>query len=109
MADENDPSVCVVGGAGHVGAPLPVLLASHGFRTLIYDTNPASVEQLASGKMPFLEADTEELLGKVLRGGLLTFTSRAADIARVSYVVLTIGTPIDEFHNPELRVIRECI
>jgi UDP-N-acetyl-D-mannosaminuronic acid dehydrogenase len=109
MADENGPSVCVVGGAGHVGAPLAIVLASHGFRTLIYDTNPASVEQLASGKMPFLEADTEELLGKVLRGGLLSFTSRAADIARVSYVVVTIGTPIDEFHNPELRVIRECI
>ena len=34
--------VCVVGGAGHVGAPLAGVLASRGFRTLIYDINLGS-------------------------------------------------------------------
>jgi UDP-N-acetyl-D-mannosaminuronic acid dehydrogenase len=92
-----------------VGAPLAILLASRGFDTVIYDVNPAAIECLASGKMPFLEGDAEELLEKALQAGMLSFTSQAADIDRVSYVILTIGTPIDEFHNPMLRVIRDCI
>jgi UDP-N-acetyl-D-mannosaminuronic acid dehydrogenase len=109
MQAVKDPSVCVVGGGGHVGAPLAIVLASRGVHTLIYDVNPASIELLASGSIPFLEADATGLLNKALRDGMLSFTSRPADIALASYVILTIGTPIDEFHNPMLRVIRDCV
>ncbi len=101
--------ICIVGGAGHVGAPLALVFAKHGFRTLIYDVNPAALETLARGRMPFLEEGGEELLREVLPTGRLTMSSNVADVANVPHVILTIGTPIDEFHNPMLRVVLECI
>ena len=103
------PQVCVVGGAGHVGAPLAIVLANKGFRTLIFDVNPQSMEKLACGKMPFLEEGGEPLLHDVLAEKMLAFTTDASQVSGVPYVIVTIGTPIDEFHNPELGLIKHCI
>ena len=101
--------VCIVGGAGHVGAPLALVLAKHGFRTLIYDVNRAALDTLASGKMPFLESGGPELLREVLPTGRLGWSSDIADLAGIPQIILTIGTPIDEFHNPMLRVVLDCV
>jgi len=101
--------ICVVGGAGHVGAPLALVLAKHGFRTLIYDINRTTLETLASGRLPFLEHGGPELLQEVLPTGRLGFSSDPADVAGIPHVILTIGTPIDEFHNPMLRVVLDCV
>jgi UDP-N-acetyl-D-mannosaminuronic acid dehydrogenase len=101
--------VVVVGGAGHVGAPLSIVLAKKGFRTLIYDISQRALDTLAKGKLPFLEDGGEPLLNEVLKDGMLGFSKNVADIAGVPYVVLTIGTPVDEFHNPVLHVLTECM
>jgi NAD(P)-dependent dehydrogenase (short-subunit alcohol dehydrogenase family) len=45
--------VCVVGGGGHVGLPLALTFADAGFRTLIYDTNAATVAKIRRAEMPF--------------------------------------------------------
>ena len=104
-----DIDVCVVGGAGHVGAPLAIVLASKGLSTLIYDINAKSMETLAAGKMPFLEEGAEELLAKVLPTKKLSFTTEVSKLAQARYIVVTIGTPIDEFQNPMLRLVEECM
>ena len=101
--------VCVVGGAGHVGAPLAMVFARHGFRTLIYDINKVALEKIASGQLPFLEEGGPELLAEVLPTGRLGFSSDIKSVAGIPNVILTIGTPIDEFHNPLVRVVDECI
>jgi len=92
-----------------VGAPLALVLAKHGFRTLIYDINRNTLETLASGRLPFLEHGGPELLQEVLPTGRLGFSSNPADLAGIPNVILTIGTPIDEFHNPMLRVVLDCV
>jgi UDP-N-acetyl-D-mannosaminuronic acid dehydrogenase len=86
-----------------------MVFAKHGFRTLIYDVNPVALETLARGQLPFLEEGGEELLREVLPTGRLSFSSDPASVARARHVILTIGTPIDEFHNPMLRVVIECV
>ena len=48
--------VCVVGGAGHVGVPLALVLAESGLRTLILDINKAAMEMMAAGQLPFLSS-----------------------------------------------------
>jgi len=100
--------VCVVGGAGRVGLPLSIVFASRKQRVLIYDLNQQSIKVIRSGKMPFHEQDAEPLLQGALSQGLLTFTSRADDVARARAVVITIGTPVDEFLTPSLRVMTRC-
>ena len=101
--------VCVVGGAGHVGAPLAIVLASRGMRTLAYDINVAWLDLLRSGKIPFFEAGAEPLLAKVLGDGKISFSSDPAQVAGVPVLIVTIGTPIDEFHNPKVDVVTRCI
>src|SRR5262249_45386252 len=101
--------VCIVGGAGHVGAPLAIVLATKGLRTLVYDVNLRTMELLASGTMPFFEEGATPLLKQALAEQRLSFTSEPSGAAGVPIVVVTIGTPIDEFHNPLLSVIQKCI
>jgi UDP-N-acetyl-D-mannosaminuronic acid dehydrogenase len=101
--------VAVVGGAGHVGIPLSLVLADRGFRTLIYDVNQAAIQSLQAGRLPFIEEDGEVLLGKALKAGTLEFSHNPADLRGIPAVVLTIGTPIDEFHNPNLNILTRAM
>ena len=100
--------VCVVGGAGHVGVALALVLADSGFKTLILDINKAALETIAAGRLPFFEEGGEAILEKVLAGGGLAFSSDAKSVAQATFVVVTIGTPIDEFHNPEVSNLTRC-
>jgi len=106
---DGEYDICVIGGAGHVGTPLALVLASKGFRTLIYDINPAALANLQRGEVPFIEDGGEEMLSEVLPTGRLGFTSDPEAIRNVPNLILTIGTPIDEFHNPVRSVVTECV
>lgn len=99
----------MVGGAGHVGAPLAIVFASKGVRTLAYDVNRRALEDLSAGRLPFLEVGGEPLLAETLKAGTLCFSSDAASVASVPILIVTIGTPIDEYHNPRLQVMARCL
>lgn len=101
--------VVVVGGAGHVGAPLAIVLASKGIRTGAYDLHKQNLELLARGELPFLEAGGESLLKQVNKAGDLIFSSDPAVVTGVPIIIVTIGTPIDEYHNPRLELISRCL
>jgi UDP-N-acetyl-D-mannosaminuronic acid dehydrogenase len=88
--------------------PLSIVFASKKQRVLIYDLNQQAMDVVGSGRMPFREQDAEPLLRDVLAKGLLTFTGRADDVAGARAVVITIGTPVDEFLTPSLRVMTRC-
>jgi len=94
----------VVGGCGHVGLPLALSFADSGYRVGINDIDVAKIEQVKSGSVPFLETGAEELLRKLLPGGRLEFDAEPGMLSRTDTVVLVIGTPIDEFMNPSVRV-----
>ena len=64
---------------------------------------------LESGEMPFLEEGGEEALKRVLKSRTLGFSSSPADIKDIPFVIITIGTPVDEFQNPEVRRVTDCI
>jgi len=100
-----DPlDVVVVGGCGHVGLPLALSLADSGYRVGIDDIDAAKIEQVRSGSVPFLENGAEALLRKLLPSGRLELSADPGLLARTDTVILVIGTPIDEFMNPSVRV-----
>src|ERR1041384_6680184 len=78
--------VAVVGGAGHVGIPLSLVLADRGLPTLIYDINQAALQELQAGRLPFIEEGGEELLRKNLRAGSLGFSQDPADLRGIPAV-----------------------
>lgn len=102
-------NVCVIGGAGHVGLPLALTLADSGFRTVVYDTNRAVLERIGSGVMPFMEQGGDVLLKKVLVSGRLELESKPDLIAECEFLVIIIGTPVDEHLNPNLTTIRRVL
>jgi UDP-N-acetyl-D-mannosaminuronic acid dehydrogenase len=104
-----DADLTVVGGGGHVGIPLVLAFAEAGFRVNVHDVDGDVLESLKSGRLPFIELGGEELLARALERKQLVFTSRPSDISPNAPVIITIGTPIDEFLNPVRKVIQDCI
>ncbi len=101
--------VCVIGGGGRVGLPLALTFAESGLRTVIYDINAAVVEQIRSGVMPFQEEGGPELLTSGLASGLLEVQATPERLASCRFVVLIIGTPVDEHLNPQFTAIHRAI
>jgi UDP-N-acetyl-D-mannosaminuronic acid dehydrogenase len=99
----------VVGGAGHVGIPLVLAFAEAGYRVNVHDLNRDALETLRAGRLPFIEYGGEELLVRALKRERLVFTSSPAEISPAGPVIVTIGTPIDEFLNPVRKVVQDCI
>lgn len=98
--------VCVVGGLGHVGLPLGISLAEAGKQVVLYDINEQAVAAVSSGVVPFLERGAEPVLKKVL-GKSLSVTSDRKAVSEAAFVVIVIGTPVDEHLNPVLSIFRE--
>jgi len=112
MAQPGKPKgadICVIGGAGHVGLPLSLVLAACGKRVLIHDTNARALELIGRGEMPFMERGADGLLREGLAKGRLGLSSDPAAVAGVPTLIITIGTPIDEFHSPTVRSVKGCI
>jgi len=98
--------ICIVGGAGHVGLPLGLAFADKGHSVLLYDLDVEVLKKIEQGKMPFVEHDAEPVLIEVLNKTLF-LTSEIGDVASARFVIVTIGTPVDEHLNPRLRALLE--
>jgi UDP-N-acetyl-D-mannosaminuronic acid dehydrogenase len=104
-----DLDLCIVGGCGHVGLPLALRFAAAGCRVGIYDTDEAKVDLVQAGKMPFLETGADALLAEALAADRLELSTGPAIVKKASAVVLVVGTPIDEFLNPETRTFSSVV
>ena len=107
MKFEND--VVVVGGCGHVGLPLAIILASKKLKVVAFDTNTQVVATVNSGKMPFDEPGAPEVLTEVLSTKLFSASSDKKLVSTVEHVVVVIGTPVDEHLNPDPEVVPNAV
>src|SRR5947209_3209328 len=106
MSDQRFISVI---GLGRVGLPLALCFADRGLRVLGVDHDPTVLDCLRSGRMPFNEAGTQELLERVQASGRLELADRAADAARADDIVITIGTPSFSHVESDLRQVRAAL
>jgi UDP-N-acetyl-D-mannosaminuronic acid dehydrogenase len=95
----------VIGGAGHVGLPLAIMLSSRGVNTAIYDISKSAVEGINSGKMPFWELGAEKLLQDSLQSKSLIATTDPSVTGESDSLIVVIGTPVDEHLNPDPQAI----
>ena len=100
--------VGVIGGCGHVGLPLALLLASKK-RVLIYDINENAVAQVQAGVMPFFEEGAEKLLAAGLANDSLVCSTDPSALASCRIIVLIVGTPVDEHLNPSFEAIPRAL
>ncbi len=97
--------VVVIGGGGHVGLPLAIMLSSRGVNTAIYDTSKIAVEGINEGKIPFWEPGAEKLLQESLRAKTLIATTDPSVTGETDSLIVVIGTPVDEHLNPDPQAI----
>ncbi len=98
--------ICIVGGLGHVGLPLGISFAAAGKRVALYDIDEGAIDLVKSGKLPFREAGGEEGLRGVLDKNLF-ITSGIGVISESRFVIIVIGTPVDEHLNPKFTIFKQ--
>jgi UDP-N-acetyl-D-mannosaminuronic acid dehydrogenase len=103
VSDERTISVI---GLGRVGLPLALSFADRGATVLGIDHDTAILDSIRARRMPFVEADTQELLERVYDSGRLELSERAADAARAEDIVITIGTPSFSHLESDLSQVR---
>jgi len=92
----------IVGGCGHVGLPLGLAFARKGHQVDLLDTSPERVAMVQRGEMPFDEDDAADLLPHMVQSGLLRATTDARVLEDAAAVIVTIGTPVDEYLDPSV-------
>lgn len=93
--------VLVIGGFGHIGLPLGIALADAGLQVALYDIDQGKRALIEAGEMPFMEYDAEPILKRVI-DKTLHIAGNLQEIAVSDCVIITIGTPLDEYLNPNL-------
>ena len=109
MSEQFDRDVVVVGGCGHVGLPLAIAFADRGLRVGIYDVSEAAVAGVNAGRLPFDEAGAGPLLERAAASGQLFASADPAVVGSAEHVVVVIGTPVDEFLNPNQTAIPKAL
>ena len=105
MAINTKYDVCIIGGLGHVGLPLGLSLADSGKRVVLYDINRKWIDMVSAGQMPFIEEGAPEVLKRVI-GKNLFVSGDKGSISESRYVVVIIGTPVDEHLNPKFSLFK---
>lgn len=102
-------NVVVVGGCGHVGLPLAIMLADRGLTVVSYDVNSSVVATVNGGMMPFDEPGAPEILTRVLANGNFAASNDPVCISEAENVVVVIGTPVDEHLNPDADAVPRAV
>ena len=97
--------VFIIGGLGHVGLTLAAVLSKY-FPVICYDINKDAISLFSK----FNEATFyEPHLDEILKNRTIEVTQDRDKIKDCKWIVITIGTTIDEYGNPRLNNIFEMI
>ena len=89
--------ICIIG-LGYVGLPLAAAFGQH--REVIgFDIDPGRIAELRRGEDRTRELEPQDLAA----AEFLKFTSDPAEIAECSIYIVTVPTPVDASHRPDLR------
>jgi UDP-N-acetyl-D-mannosaminuronic acid dehydrogenase len=101
--------LAIIGGCGHVGLPLGLAFARRGHQVDLIDTSAERVAQVQAGRMPFHEDDADALLAQAIGSGLLKATTDMSVVEDAAAIIVTIGTPVDEFLDPSVGAFDRAI
>ena len=87
------PRLSVIG-TGYLGATHAACMAELGFEVLGLDVDPAKVETLSSGRVPFYEPGLDDVLARNIAAGRLRFTTSWEEVGAFADVhFICVGTP----------------
>ncbi len=98
--------ICVIGGCGHVGLPLAAAFAKEGKKVIINDINEKAIKLVENCQVPFIEDGLEDVLKQTI-GKTLFLSSDKKVISESEFVVVVVGTPVDEHLNPVFSILKK--
>ncbi len=96
---KGEKSIAVVG-LGYVGLPLAVAFAGKGLKVIGFDISPRKIETLKNGKDP-----TDEVGDEALKNTSVLFTNDEKELKNASFFIVTVPTPINFDHTPDLTPV----
>lgn len=90
-------------GLGYVGLPLAIEFGKV-LPVIGFDINTDRIEELKKGYDRTREVDAEEMKASAK----LTYSTQIEDLRDVTYFIVTVPTPIDEFKKPDLRPLESA-
>lgn len=98
--------ICVVGGGGHIGLPLCLAFAHAGKNIIALDVHQPTIEKIQSKQMPFFEEGAQELLDQHY-GTNFWISSDKESMRQSTFIIIVIGTPVDEHLNPQFGLFKK--
>jgi UDP-N-acetyl-D-galactosamine dehydrogenase len=97
------PRIIAVIGLGYVGLPVATAFGRAGFKVIGFDVNAERVAELRNG------ADrTREVSAEDIGASGVAFTSVASDLRAADFYIVTVPTPIDLAHAPDLSMVLDA-
>jgi UDP-N-acetyl-D-galactosamine dehydrogenase len=87
-------------GLGYVGGPIAVSFGKSGADVVGFDIDKQRIAELESGADRTREVSAEELAAAKIK-----FTSNPSDLQSVDFFIVTVPTPIDAAHRPDLTAL----
>jgi len=94
----DQPNIAIIG-LGYVGLPLCVEFARH-YNTIGFDTSRRRIDELSRGHDRTCEVAIDDLSAAAAGG--LRFSTEMHDIAGCNIYIVTVPTPVDRHHRPDL-------
>jgi len=102
-------SAIAVIGTGYVGLATAVCLAELGHHVIGVDIDEGKLAKLRAGDPTIYEPGLEELLGKTLKGGNLSFTSDYSQaVPTAEFVFIAVGTPPGRRGEADLVYVKQA-
>ena len=99
----NKRNISIIGGAGHVGFPLGLVFSSKGFNVSLIDKDIKNINKINKGTIPFLEENSQKLLKGMIKKNKIRATNQLKQVRKSKYIIICIGTPVDNNLNPSLK------
>lgn len=93
-------------GTGYVGLVTGACLADLGHDVACVDVDPKRIDSLNQGQVPFREPGLDDVVGRAVRRGHLSFSTSTADAVQdASFAILAVGTPARPDGSADLTYI----
>ena len=87
-------------GLGYVGLPVAVSFGRAGYETIGFDIDKGRIEELKLGEDRTEEVEVGDILHKSL-----TYTYNLEDLRKADFFIVTVPTPIDNAHRPDMGAV----